>query len=348
MRKFIYLLVLFFVSSCQKKVTNYIGVETLTLKDCEEIVYKEIILDDLLLSYPTGMFFINGELVVKDEKGHQTLFHMITKEGETVQEFLKQGNGPEEYITSNFNSQLSEDGILDMFDSSRKNIVSFKIKDGIFQFSGIRSIAKVKEFVLEAIDYGDYILAMGANGRFQKNRFLVLDTLGNVIRAMGDYPEIQPELLDEPKEDLQTILFHTSFFRMAPDKKKAVFASYKGALMQFLDLSALPDSVLIRSIQLEKPKKKEQITREHDGWVYGFEDIYVTNDHVYAIYNGETAIENPEFGRYLLKYDWKGNLLKQYKLDVGIRCLAVDETNKIIYFVGYVNDEMRLFYGYLK
>lgn len=109
-------------------------------------------------------------------------------------------------------------------------------------------------------------------------------------------------------------------------------------------MSALPDSVPVKSVQLERPKKKEQITREHEGWVYGFEDVYVTNKNVYVIYNGETAVDNPELGRYILKYNWDGNLLRQYKFDMGLRSLAVDEATGTIFFVGYVNDEMKLFF----
>lgn len=197
------------------------------------------------------------------------------------------------------------------------------------------------------VNCGNYYLATGVNGRFVDNRFLVLDTLGNVKTAIGNYPEILPDLLVKPEEDMQTILFNTALFRRSPDKQKAVFASYKGALLEFLDLSALPDSVPVKSVQLERPKKKEQITREHEGWVYGFEDVYVTNKNVYVIYNGETAVDNPELGRYILKYNWDGNLLHQYKFDMGLRSLAVDEATGTIFFVGYVNDEMKLFFGNL-
>ncbi len=48
-----------------------------------------------------------------------------------------------------------------------------------------------------------------------------------------------------------------------------------------------------------------------------------------------------------LKYNWDGNLLHQYKFDMGLRSLAVDEATGTIFFVGYVNDEMKLFFGNL-
>ena len=347
MKTFLFVFLLVIISSCHTETGDYIPVRSLDLSSCEKIVYQEIVVKDYLLSYPTGIFLIDGKLVIKDEKGYRKLFHVITKDGELVQEFLQSGEGPEEYVSSNFNSQLSNDCILDMFDSSRKKNISFKYKEGYFSFSSMLTAKTNEENIRELVNCGNYYLATGVNGRFVDNRFLVLDTLGNVKTAIGNYPEILPDLLVKPEEDMQTILFNTALFRRSPDKQKAVFASYKGALLEFLDLSALPDSVPVKSVQLARPKKKEQITREHEGWVYGFEDVYVTNKNVYVIYNGETAVDNPELGRYILKYNWDGNLLHQYKFDMGLRSLAVDEATGTIFFVGYVNDEMKLFFGNL-
>lgn len=125
-----------------------------------------------------------------------------------------------------------------------------------------------EENIRELVNCGNYYLATGVNGRFVDNRFLVLDTLGNVKTAIGNYPEILPDLLVKPEEDMQTILFNTALFRRSSDKQKAVFASYKGALLEFLDLSALPDSVPVKSVQLERPKRKNRsLVSMKDGYM---------------------------------------------------------------------------------
>lgn len=347
MKKILFILLVVLGSSCQSGGGDYIPVERLDLTDCEKMPCEEIVTDEYLLSYPTGMFFTDGNLVVKDEKGHGKLFHVLTQDGKLVQEFLEHGTGPEEYASSNFNAQLSDGCVLNMFDEAQRKVLSFDYQDGRFLFSSAFSAKNSNELIREMVDCGHCYLATGVNGLFDDHRFLVLDTLGNVKKATGGYPEIQPDLFVKPKEDLKTMLFHTSFLRVSPDRQKAVFASYKGALIQFLDLSFLPDSVQTKSVLLERPKKKEQIARDHEGWVYGFEDVYVTNDYVYAIYNGETAVDNPELGRYLLKYDWNGRLLHRYGFDKGIRSLAVDEASGTVFLVCYVDDEMKLFSGRL-
>lgn len=347
MKKIALILFVILGIACAKEERDYIPVEQLDLDNCEEIACREVAMDNYLLSYPTAMFFADGHLIIKDEKGHQKLFHVLESDGKLVQEFLEQGGGPEEYALSSFNAQLSDNHILEMYDASQRKILSFESKEGHFCFSSAFSLKNRDENIREMINCGDFYLAMGVNGLFDDYRFLVLDTLGNVKKATGTYPAIQPDLFAKPEEDLQTLLFHTPFFRVSPDRKKAVFASYKGALIQFFDLSSLPDSVATKSILLERPKKKEQITREHEGWVYGFEDVYATNDCVYAIYNGETAVENPELGRCILRYDWNGNLLNRYRTDKGLRCLAVDEGSGTVFLVSYVDDEMKFFSGNL-
>lgn len=345
MKNVLYILLLFlFVCSCQKEEQEYIPVKSVDWTDCRELVSEEIATVDYWPSYPTGMFIVNNNLIIKDERGYQSLFHVVTEEGKLVQDFLRRGPGPEEYVVSNFNAQFSDDHEIDMFDAAHSRLISYALDSAHFTFSHAFSAQASNGNIREMVNAGHYYLAMGENGRFVDNRFLVLDTLGNAIKFMGDYPEIQPDLLVDVEKDLQTILYHTSFFRVSPDRQKAVFASYKGALLQFFDLSMLPDSIPTRSVQLERPKKKEQITSDHEGWVYGFEDVYTTCDHVYAIYNGQTAVENPGLGQFILKYDWDGNLLAIYKSPIGLRCLAVDETTGKFFLIGYTNDEMKLFY----
>ena len=79
--------------------------------------------------------------------------------------------------------------------------------------------------------------------------------------------------------------------------------------------------------------KKEKRDNKHAGWVYGFEDVYVTNDYIYAIYNGKTVKENPMFGKNILIYNWSGELVNSYKTDIYLRNVAVDEKRNIVYVI---------------
>ncbi len=342
---FIFLLFLLLSISCAEQPHCYIPVTPLNLSESKVVSYEEIKTDDYLMSFPTSMFICDSNLIIKDGKGHKYLFHVLNKNGYIVDEFLTLGNGREEYVYSNFNAQMNKEGVLEMYDSARKRIISFHKIEGKFKFKYSYNVGTDEEYVTEAVNVGNYFLGQGMNGRFVKNRYMVFDSLDSVPKWIGEYPEISPQLLENTEQDLKTILHHTPIFRLSPDKSKAVFASYKGALIQFYNLSLLPDSINYKSIQLEIPINKSQISPNHEGWIYGFEDAFTTDSSVYLIYNGYTSLENPGLGEYVLQYDWNGNLLEQYKFDIGMRSLAVDEKNGIIYFVGYVDDEMKLFFA---
>lgn len=329
--------------SCGGEPGHYIPVTPIDLSQCKTISSKDSFINDYLLSYPTSMFVDDEHIIIKDEKGHKFLFHVLDKKGNIIQEFLTKGNGSEEYAFSNFNAQMDDDGGLEVFDSARKRIISFHKQGDKYRFLSSNTVNTDSEYVMEAITCGDYVLAMGMNGLLNDNRCIVLDKQGKVINVLGDYPEISPELLDNPEKDLAVILNHTPIYRVSPNQQKMVFASYKGSLVEFFDLSLLPDSIVYKSIQLEIPIDKTQKTSGYEGWIYGFEDAFVTDNFVYFVYNGQTALDNPGFGEYILKYNWEGSLLEKYKFDVGIRSLAVDERNGILYYIGYVDDELKLF-----
>lgn len=65
MKTFLFVFLLVIISSCHTETGDYIPVRSLDLSSCEKIVYQEIVVKDYLLSYPTGIFLIDGKLVIK-------------------------------------------------------------------------------------------------------------------------------------------------------------------------------------------------------------------------------------------------------------------------------------------
>ena len=103
MKTFLFVFLLVIISSCHTETGDYIPVRSLDLSSCEKIVYQEIVVKDYLLSYPTGIFLIDGKLVIKDEKGYRKLFHVIQKVDEWVREFSRSGKGRKGVVSQNFN-----------------------------------------------------------------------------------------------------------------------------------------------------------------------------------------------------------------------------------------------------
>lgn len=348
MRKFKYVLGVLLFAVCLFSCKNrggetYLAVTPVNLQGVDTLVLKEMPVGDYLVSYPEAMLLADSALIVQDRKGLSCLFHLIGKNGKT-DGFAFQGNGPGEYLDANLNPFIDREGRVGFYDSSQKKVLIYQKRDGKYEPCKVIKISYKKEWVREMVGCGDYYLLTGEHGDFSDFRFLVTDSLGKLLSRFGDYPPVAPASFYRPADDMRKLLFSSSFWRIAPDKTKAVFASYRGALIQFFDLSCLPDSVReIKSLQLAPPVNFSQVTAGDEGWIYGFEDVFVTSHFVYAIYNGQTVRDNPEFGRYILKYDWKGNMINTYIAPIGIRSLAVDEAQGLFYIAGYHDDEMVLY-----
>lgn len=339
-------LLIFAIEACQPKMERAsLPVCSFNLDSSKQVDWK-IIETDYLMSYPESMILTDKYLIIQDRKATDCLFHVINRSNDSLDfEFVRRGNGPYEFLDATLNPCWNQDEkIVSFFDPAKKAYFSFQ--ETLIDSSSKISFKPIdKKEVLLGAEYvremficdRGYIL-MGEHGLFDKNRFMVLDNKLQMIGKYGSYPNVQ-NLLTNPEEDFRKMFFASSFFKISPNKTKAVFATYRGALLQLFDLSNFKDSIEnFKSIQSEYPIKKEQISSEHEGWVYGFEDVYVTNDFIYAIYNGETAEDNPMLGKYIVVLNWKGELCKSYRLNLNLRCLAVDENNREIYVVACTDE----------
>lgn len=332
---------IFAIEACQPKM------ETVSLPVCpfnldsSKQVNWQIIDTEYLMSYPESMILTDKYLIIQDRRAVDYLFHAINRSNDSLDfEFVRRGNGPHEYLDATLNPYWDqEEKTISFFDPIKRTYLSFQESPTdsnsktSYKFIDKKEVLLKSEYLREMFTCGGGYILMGEHGFFDENRFVVLDNNLRIIEKSGSYPNVR-NLLTNPDEDFRKMFFASSFFKVSPDKKKAAFATYKGSLLQFFDLSNFKDSIInIKTVQSEYPIKKEQITPEHEGWVYGFEDVYVTNDFIYAIYNGETAEDNPMLGKHIVVFNWEGEFCKSYQLDLNLRCLAVDEDKKEIYVV---------------
>lgn len=331
-----------FFSCIELPDTNVVPVVSVSFTEIDTLSLKKLNSHDYLASYPEAMLLVDNELVVQDRRSTGSLFHKIGKDG--VNEFVKLGNGPDDYLDTNLNPFVEGEDKIGFYDPIKRKISLLKEKNGIYKIDKSIKINNIEGQVRESIGCGDFYLLTGMQGDFSINRFIIVDSVGHVVSKYGGYPSINPSLFNNPSEDIVKLLHMASFLRISPDKQKVVFASYHGALIQFFDLAFFPDSLrTICSLQLDIPMKHSQISETHAGWVYGFEDVFATDNYVYAIFNGQTAYENPGFGHKILVFDWFGNLKKTYFSQLGIRSLAVDEDANLFYLAGYDEEEMNLY-----
>jgi hypothetical protein len=97
----------------------------------------------------------------------------------------------------------------------------------------------------------------------------------------------------------------------------------------------LPPFTIVEGPGFFKPKMAP-------GRKYGFNDIAVTGDKIFALFNGPKLTELHTFTDVLLVYNWDGKAIQSFKLDRKCRNIAIDESNPHILYGLYGERDVRI------
>ena len=215
-----------------------------------------------------------------------------------------------------------------------------------------RSIAPAEEHVISLPAGQQHLIAAKgssfviATGLYNKGRYLYYDLNDQTARYFLDYPghEDYPDMLTRTK----AVLYASNILRIRPDESAFVCADMYSGLIDFCRI--IGSSVeRIRMVRLrhpivdieEKPGINVAYYRSNP---LGFADVAVSQERVYALYSGRSVEEygnDASMGDILLVYDWEGNLLQSYQLDIPLLNIAYDSEKNAVYGLS-VSDENKL------
>lgn len=326
--------IVFFVG-CSKADDNALSVTNLEYEKLEKVNFTK--LSELLIQYPLSMFVTDSLIVVQEYDATESFFYTFDRlSGIKVGSFLKKGNSGQEALNIS-NNYLLEDNQLSLYDDAKKQLITYSICDNDFVFQGTEStLAKNTDnsvWIKNYFKLNDSIsFALGCNGVFDQNLLLIFADEQSVPSCAN--PDLSKYLSDEDK--LTDVLFGPSFFKINTHVKKAVFGTYKGGLFQIFDLSTLPGGIVLDTTSL--------FCAPYDGSLqdrkirYGFEDIFVTDNYIYALYNGKKSDENEYFAQEILIFDWSGECKFKLESDLYLRSLCVDEDQNELFAAAYDNE----------
>lgn len=181
-----------------------------------------------------------------------------------------------------------------------------------------------------------------ATGLYEQGRYLLFSPRDNQAHYFLDYPE-HPAFPNLP-EYTKSILYASSVLKIRPDQQAFVCGDmYSGVL----------DICRIRSGKIERIKQhifhypKVHIRAKKDDRPdiayskdnsFGFTDISVSDDRIYAIYSGKTFRQdnqNFQHCKTLVILDWEGNILNSYTIDTPLTHISYDAEENAIYAIGY-------------
>lgn len=336
---FILPIILLSVFSCKKRLENKQKLEPLNIEfvNQKNVSYQEID-TDFLLSYPKSLLLTDSSFIIQDDKGHRFYYHVINRKSGLLDfEFAAKGNAPDEILSTSINPVIDrKNNEIIFFDRDKRSLNYYSItKHSMVSKNVHYEVSLHNLWAHEFFDLGEYYLSLGMNGGFEGNRFAIFNDSLQLVEMFQEYPTLSYD--EDKNKELKEMLFNIYFFRISPDMKNAVFASYKMGLIEIFSLESLPKNLnKVKSLLITNPIEGDEI-------IWGFEDVCATNDFIYLLHNGQTSDENPYYSKSIKVFDWNGNPIIEYKTDVNLRCIAIDENEKTIYAIAFMDGDKGFF-----
>lgn len=179
-----------------------------------------------------------------------------------------------------------------------------------------------------------------ATGFYDEGRYLYYPMTGSNYRYQLSYPGFpsQPDIRPKTKQ----ILYASSVIRIRPDGKAFACTDMRCGI---LDICRIEDGNIRRTKEIAFYYPKVYIDEDGKAPVaysnnnrYGFADLQAADRYIYVLYSGrkyrddrQKMYECP----HVLVFDWEGNPVKSYTLDVPLTCIYYDNAENALYGIGF-------------
>lgn len=317
--------------SCNKEVHN--PIDHFSESKRERLTHSKIIeLDEFDILKPASVIRKENSYMIWD-LNDEDMLHLVNFESKEVKRGIRRGSGPGEAVAI-VDLQLKDDDFF-IFDPNKQKISQVDISS-----DATLKLKEVDGFGFEehlfSVDYqNSHCIAVGI---LEDVWLVVLNREGEVISKV-DFPVFE-ETNNIPKLE-QSMLYLSTRTAKKPDNKKVVAATQSFGVLSFLNYADGPKLKEYKQIKYYGPNYIQQgngaIAWSKDGEV-GFCGLDCDDDYVYALYSGRTFAEHGMVNHHcehLLVYDWDGNPVKHYMLDIPLFSMKYDKENNSIYGIGY-------------
>lgn len=292
-------------------------------------IHMRVLNDEFLLADPHNIYVEDSLLIVTDSHCGEGLFHVFDKAtGHHLKSGGTKGEGPGELLHP-FETHMNSRGEISYWDMYKYKIVRYDLR---------RLLSDIDDYYMETPveRSGDYSILDAlqlANGSVLYN--------GNNERHIGllnagfclDCPMVPG--IDDVEE--RWSLMNKAHWAVSPDEKHFVRATAIGGILRGYEISKDTIVECFSKFYFEPVYGLAQ--GADPAWVtwveetrLGFDNVFVTNQCIYALLNGRQAKEEP-FAYEILVIDWQGNILRKMVLDCTVNSIAVDEEAKKLYAI---------------
>lgn len=274
---------------------------------------------------------INDSLLIISDNGNKSLLHFYNiNNDKTEATYGRKGRGPGEFQVLELNRSIDNKGILWLNDPVLKKVEKFKIDS----FLVTDNYTPTKKFLLSPelnIVYNaepvndTLIVGTSTNG---KGRIFFLNPEKNKFRYKDHFPKVERNFTEKQKGYI-----YYNWIATKPDKTKIVSALYHIGQIDILDLSGnVLQSMTLGNAESPKMFSDSESKIISDGTTFFYKDIFASDKFIYVLFDGDKNKDDElRYADEIHVFDWEGNPVYLYTLDVPISFFTVDEENKIFY-----------------
>jgi hypothetical protein len=289
---------------------------------------------------PMKIGFNDSLLIIIDQKTDKLIHFFKKKDFSYISSALPAGRGPGEYAFIEFFNQITDSTIW-IYSPQTECLVLYNI-DSLMQnihpnIDILYKIPKSELRICQQIFYisDTVVCGLSTNG---KGRIFFWNPVSEKTRFVKNFPLLPKFDPDQPLSYLGNLYY--GFSGLKPDKTKIAVAMDKFKRIDVFRTDGSNDFSLIFP-EYKKPKYVNPNNSKEffEGNVLQYIMIYVSDNYIYALYFGELPSDKPFYAKYIHVFDWEGNAVTKYELDIPIFSFVVDEKMHTIYGVRIFDDQ---------
>lgn len=327
------ILVTLFVS-CSND-SSLIKVEELNFKEVVK-VEPDTLLNNITLNEFANMIVIDSLLIVNSYNREYVIHVFDKRNGSFINNFLKIGNGPGEFISSGF--RISKIGKMLYVYSPSVNLMRRYYFPKLLNNSIPEEEVSFKEDSRITVPIKNNYIA----STYYKERFLLYDHLGKRLSKYDSFPRF---FNDDDSSDLRTFYLNYQLINVKPDQTKFCSTTLAGSLIQVFKINNGAIE-LVKQKGFEPPiisKSKEKRGFADKECILGFRHIQVTDEYIYVLYCG-TKVKDLNKNKNIVSsniyvFDWNCKPIKKYEIKDGrATCFCIDEQDQKIFLYSILED----------
>lgn len=299
--------------------------------------------EEYVLGKPVSMALVDSILAISDLQTNPMLHLLNIETGSYMGQFISRGQGPDEFRSIGTLERFSGDTLF-LHDLNKRLCAYFllpKSKENDVCWLSKFPCRDLPHNTLLPLKDGAYI----ASGIYQDGKFCLMTDSGKTKRFSGVYPSRDKEEKDVP--NLIKSQAYMGKIAVSPLKDRFVSCGYQADILSFYKYEN-GEIQLVKEIQNSFPDYdygkdiKEYMGVKRSNPI-NYLNACATENFVYLLYSGK-SYEKDRLKAFMSNkiyvYNWYGEKVKTFSLDVEVSEMVVSENDRTMYAIANLPNPM--------